>query len=245
MSGKRRHHERQAKLAARELRARQEASAHGVVVDPAALAPHTSMMEPEFVRQGYYIDEPFVCESCGAPQTWTAAQQKWWYEVAKGPVFSKASRCRACRQRERALREEARHGGGDPNPYKNDGLLLARVRRDLEPELLIAGYQAVSEGRRGASRTPVLDYSRAGDLLSITWDRQRARLTAERLADGEADPTIIAAVEFSDARSTVDIDSRLVPFITSVRGFLLGLREPGPSSTTSGGPSAPEGISDA
>jgi hypothetical protein len=35
-------------------------------------------------------------------------QQKWWYETAKGDVFTKAVRCRACRTKERARKAAAR-----------------------------------------------------------------------------------------------------------------------------------------
>lgn len=56
----------------------------------------------------FYIDSPFVCKDCGAHEIWTAKQQKWWYEIAKGPIDSRAVRCRSCRLLERARVEEAR-----------------------------------------------------------------------------------------------------------------------------------------
>ncbi|WP_238945951.1 zinc-ribbon domain containing protein [Vandammella animalimorsus] len=40
---------------------------------------------------------PFTCCRCGAQEVWTAKQQKWWYEVAHGPIYSGAKHCRACR----------------------------------------------------------------------------------------------------------------------------------------------------
>lgn len=46
----------------------------------------------------YYIDKPFRCNECGVDQVWTARQQQWWYEVAKGHVDSTAVRCRRCRK---------------------------------------------------------------------------------------------------------------------------------------------------
>ena len=85
------------------------AAARGVPVNPAALAPHNSYGEPDFVTRGFYSDQPFTCVGCGKSEVWTAAQQKWWYEVAKGDVFTTARRCRACRRRERERRAEARH----------------------------------------------------------------------------------------------------------------------------------------
>ena len=56
----------------------------------------------------FYRDSSFVCKDCGAHEIWTAKQQKWWYERAKGPIDSRAVRCRPCRLLERARVEEAR-----------------------------------------------------------------------------------------------------------------------------------------
>ena len=67
-------------------------------VDTAALAPYNSYGAPEFVQRGFYVDVPFTCADCGTDCVFTAAQQKWWYEVAKGQVYSRAKRCRACRR---------------------------------------------------------------------------------------------------------------------------------------------------
>lgn len=150
MSGKRRHNEREANREALAQRARLDALASGVAVDLSALAPHNSYSQPDFMERGYYVDKPFVCQACGISQTWSATQQKWWYEVAKGDVFSTAKLCRPCRQRERARREETRLTGGDPNPYKNPELLLAKIRSDIEPEVLLAGYRLVGRNKRGA-----------------------------------------------------------------------------------------------
>jgi hypothetical protein len=83
-------------------------SASPAPVNTAALAPYNSYGVPEFVARGYYHDQPFVCSGCGAPRVWTAGQQKWWYEVAKGDVNSTARLCRPCRRREQARRAEAR-----------------------------------------------------------------------------------------------------------------------------------------
>ena len=75
-----------------------------VRVDEEALAPYNSYGTPKFVALGYYVDEPFRCRDCGVPQVWRAAQQKWWFEVAKGPVYSTAIRCRSCRAKDRRAR---------------------------------------------------------------------------------------------------------------------------------------------
>ena len=54
----------------------------------------------------YYEDLEFTCTDCGRQETWTAWQQQWWYEVAKGHVLSKAVRCRACRRARRGKAAE-------------------------------------------------------------------------------------------------------------------------------------------
>jgi Probable zinc-ribbon domain len=77
-------------------------------VNEQLLAPYNSYGAPAFVSRGYYEDVPFRCRGCGRDEIWTAAQQKWWYEVAKGYVYSTAKLCRPCRKKERARRTEAR-----------------------------------------------------------------------------------------------------------------------------------------
>jgi hypothetical protein len=60
------------------------------------------------VRPRYYVDERFTCIDCGVREVWTAAQQKWWYEEAKGKIASKATRCRECRRKHRLRRSQER-----------------------------------------------------------------------------------------------------------------------------------------
>jgi hypothetical protein len=63
----------------------------------------------------FYVDRPFACRDCSAHEVWTAKQQKWWYEIAKGPIDSIAVRCRPCRAKERERVGEARRRAGhDP-----------------------------------------------------------------------------------------------------------------------------------
>ena len=93
-----------------------------VLVNPALLCPTNSYGTPDFVERGYYLDRSFICKDCDKQEVWTATQQKWWYEVAKGEVFSGASRCRACRRRERERKARARqtHLGGLARKGTND-----------------------------------------------------------------------------------------------------------------------------
>ena len=53
-----------------------------------------------------YIDKIFTCRDCGSDELWTAKQQKWWYEVAKGHIDSTAVRCRKCRDKIKAEKDE-------------------------------------------------------------------------------------------------------------------------------------------
>lgn len=65
-----------------------------IPANPAAQAKNNSYNPPE-----YYEDIRFKCRDCGTEEVWTAEQQQWWYEVAKGPIFSTAIRCHACREK--------------------------------------------------------------------------------------------------------------------------------------------------
>lgn len=71
---------------------------------------------PDFAPQGYYVDRPFQCKDCGKNDVWTATQQKWWYEVAKGSRYVVRVRCTPCgrafqqrriKDREQASRKRA------------------------------------------------------------------------------------------------------------------------------------------
>jgi hypothetical protein len=93
-----------------EEAARAEADAQRVPVDPSQFAPHNSYSPPN----GFYKDIPFTCQDCGSLEVWTATQQKWWYEVAKGSIYSFAVRCRPCRQARRGQPDEDRVEPSNP-----------------------------------------------------------------------------------------------------------------------------------
>ncbi len=59
-------------------------------------------------RPLFYVDRRFACVECGIEEVWTAADQKWWYEVAKGKLESRAVRCSECRKPHRARANAAR-----------------------------------------------------------------------------------------------------------------------------------------
>ncbi len=60
----------------------------------------------------FYYDIEFDCQDCGKQETWSARQQKWWYEDAGGYFFATAVRCRACREKERQRKQQARVNAG-------------------------------------------------------------------------------------------------------------------------------------
>ena len=46
----------------------------------------------------FYIDRPFQCRDCGKEEIWRAADQKCYYEEAKGHIDATAVRCHDCRK---------------------------------------------------------------------------------------------------------------------------------------------------
>jgi hypothetical protein len=89
---------------ARDARDRRHWPKDAVAADHAELA-HTNTYG---LLPLFYTDRSFNCRDCGHAELWTAKQQKWWYEVAKGHLNTRAVRCRPCRRLERARRDEAR-----------------------------------------------------------------------------------------------------------------------------------------
>lgn len=100
-----------------------------VPVNEELLAPNNSYGAPAFVRRGYYVDIPFRCADCGKEEVWTGSQQKWWYEIAKGFVYSSAVRCRACRRKEQARRNEARRVHLEGMARKNKARMVKRAEK--------------------------------------------------------------------------------------------------------------------
>jgi Probable zinc-ribbon domain len=114
-SGKQRRGELKAKRKQREAKQQSVTTGQPTLRPPGTapvnedlLAPYKSYGAPDYLMRGYYQDLPFRCQGCGKEETWSTAQQKWWYEVAKGYVYSSAKLCRPCRNKEGARRAEAR-----------------------------------------------------------------------------------------------------------------------------------------
>jgi hypothetical protein len=102
--------QRSADKTARKSRRKKEADValHTAKVNRDLLSFGNCYGWPDFVDRGYYVDRPFTCRDCGSDEAWRATQQKWWYEVAKGDLWTTAVRCAACRKKERQRKSEAR-----------------------------------------------------------------------------------------------------------------------------------------
>ena len=75
-----------------------------LLADKAALTDHVNELDLPL----YYLDRAFVCVDCQGNEVWTAKQQKWWYEEAKGAIDSTAIRCRKCRNKRRDEKSKRR-----------------------------------------------------------------------------------------------------------------------------------------
>lgn len=107
-----------------------------IIADLTKQAPNNSYGPPI-----EYRDAEFTCIDCGSVECWTAKQQQWWYEVAKGSVNSRAIRCQECRHIDRLVKRAAQW----PIAKKPVAVLMdtddSRIRRmkqvlsELVPEL--------------------------------------------------------------------------------------------------------------
>jgi hypothetical protein len=71
-----------------------------IPADPSQQAPNNSYTPPLF-----YEDIEFTCRDCETEEVWTAEQQQWYYEVAKGSIYGRALRCGPCREKIREAKE--------------------------------------------------------------------------------------------------------------------------------------------
>ncbi|WP_145349289.1 zinc-ribbon domain containing protein [Rosistilla ulvae] len=72
-----------------------------VAADTTRQVPISSYGSPKT----FYVDVAFKCCDCGSDEVWTAKQQKWFYETAKGSLHATAVRCRECRNRLKDAKE--------------------------------------------------------------------------------------------------------------------------------------------
>ena len=77
---------------------------YSVAADHAELAHNNTYGPLPF----FYVDKPFTCQDCNAHEVWTAKNQKWWFEIAKGNIDSTAIHCLSCRIKRRKEKEQQR-----------------------------------------------------------------------------------------------------------------------------------------
>lgn len=80
--------------------AQQQQHPSAIAADPAKLGHINSYGS----LPSFYLDQPFCCRHCGQWEIWKAADQKWYYEEAKGHIDARAVACHACRRAARPRR---------------------------------------------------------------------------------------------------------------------------------------------
>ena len=84
---------------ARQHKKKKNAPPKGMPGDAVAADPSKQVQNNSYdLPPLWYVDIDFVCVDCGAEETWTGAQQKWYYEEAKGTRYANAKRCHDCRR---------------------------------------------------------------------------------------------------------------------------------------------------
>ena len=104
-----------------------------VTADPSQQVP----LSPYGSPKPFYVDVEFTCRDCGRHEVWSASQQKWYYEVAKGTLYATAVRCRDCRKRAAGEKERQRQQMADAKKRETgqtqgntDGEETGRVRSE-------------------------------------------------------------------------------------------------------------------
>jgi hypothetical protein len=88
-----------------------DSSDKGTPVPPGAVAADASQLAHNNTYSPlprFYVDKVVVCRQCGTEEVWPAERQKWWYEIAKGNIFTQAVLCRSCRMTGKDRKAEAR-----------------------------------------------------------------------------------------------------------------------------------------
>jgi len=152
-----------------------------------------------YVPKYFYVNEARHCVQCGEQFTFTAKEQKYWYEVRKFNFRSipiRCSKCRRLRRSEHALRQEIAHGRraieespDDPSTHQalaraiveyhertgaghlDDALAAARKARTLWPESPEPDlWEGIAQARAGRRK-------RAHECLSRFVKRARGRFS--------------------------------------------------------------------
>lgn len=187
-----------------------------IPADPAEQVPNNSYSPPP----EYYLDIEFACKECGRKEVWTARQQKWFYEVAKGSLYATAVHCRECRRE----RKKQRAGQGDPNPIKHHGALMKRVRQEIEPALSEVGLQFEAKSSSTDFPAAWFDFSRPGLVVSCILDLRDGHLVAQAMNE-RGDCTSLATEDLSGAHSTTALLAGIDSFVGQVRTAIPALDE--------------------
>lgn len=108
----------------------------------------------------------------------------------------------------------------DPHPIKHPAVLLARIRDDIEPLLTEIGFRFDCRNKPLCPSSLWIDYRRNEEIVSLRWDREPARLTAERL-DKQGNVDVIAEVVVSGPRSYDAMMARVAEFVERFRAALF------------------------
>ncbi len=135
-----------------KIRRREKMLADGslIMADLSKQAPNNSYSPPT-----EYRDTEFTCVDCGKEEFWTAQQQLWWYEVAKGSINAVAIRCDACRDIDHLVKK-ASPWPLSKKPFaivlETDELLIRQMKKvveTLDPELVLISRLTTHELTRG------------------------------------------------------------------------------------------------
>jgi len=83
-----------------------------IPIDTILIDPDLINLGGSYLKPTCFQDQPFVCQDCGSDENWKAIDQAWYFETTFAPYYSKAIRCRACREREKERKQLARKEAG-------------------------------------------------------------------------------------------------------------------------------------
>lgn len=157
-----------------------------VLADAVALA-HNGIHHNELPR--FYLDREFTCRDCGAEETWTAKQQKWWYEVIGARIESNAVRCRTCRAKRRETLQRSRAAPGADRIGEISRRLRQVADAEPNPETRALALQSMESKHWGLRILAINALGRWGSEDDVV--RLRA-LIDERGWPGHAGATVVA-----------------------------------------------------
>jgi len=202
-----------------------------------AVAANTSRQVPNNSYTSpptYYIDIAFACCDCGSDEVWTAQQQKWYYEVAKGTLYTTAVRCRDCRNRKKD-QKGIQHRPTDANLLKHPAMMLARIRDAVAPSLAAAGFEFDGRNKPPEPVHLYLDYSRGQNLFRLSWDRRDSNRFIGFIAEFILEPDVLETVVSKDlsdiaelprSKAIAEIQMQIDEIAKSINNFLKVM--PGP-----------------